>query len=302
MAAAIIDVKCGAREGLMNTKTLPLKLLNSLHRLIAAIGLLVSTGLLMPATLLAVMLSSNADVALAKASLMDPGVLESVENKDGASTQKYSDGLIVEISDHQISEKDEHFSMSAEMPDAYGRKSHDGNVDDFISQLIDLAGMHGGVPNSSREQALLRHFSGYYLKMKEPDKAERLAELYLQSQKVLEVKGEPLAYAERTLGAAKVGVKKYKEAVPLLVSAENFYKTSDDQRAYWQVLKDLSLALSETGQAKEGFDRLEASKALAAKNGFVELGAKLDETPTREQHEGIRPTGAIIRVDTFDSK
>src|ERR1700733_1674508 len=164
------------------------------------------------------------------------------------------------------------------MQDDYGRKALNGNVDDFISQLIDLAGMHGHMPNSSREQALLRHFSGYYLKMKEPDKAEPLAEFYLQSQTVLEVKGEPLAYAQRTLGAAKVGVKKYKEAVPLLVSAEKFYKTSDDQRTYWQVLKDLGVALSETGQAKEGFERLEASRALAAKNDFVESGAKLDET------------------------
>jgi hypothetical protein len=258
--------------------------------------------LLLPVTLLAVTLSSNCDVALARASLMDPGVLESVETKDGVTTQKYSDGLIVEISDQRISENDERFGMSADMPDDYGRKSHAPNVDGFISQLINLAGIHGHMPNSSREQALLRHFSGYYLKMNEPDKAEPLAELYLQSQTVLEVKGEPLAYAQRTLGAAKVCVKKYKEAVPLLVAAEKFYKTSDDQRAYWQVLKDLGAALSETGQVEEGFKRLEASKALAAKNAFVESGAKLDETPAREEHAGIRPTGAVIRMETFDSK
>jgi hypothetical protein len=118
----------------------------------------------------------------------------------------------------------------------------------------------------------------------------------------LEVKGEPLAYAQRTLGVAKVGVKKYKEAVPLLMSAEIFYKTSNDQRAYWQVLKYLAEALSETGQAEKGLECLQASKALASKNNFVESEAKLDETPAREVHAGIRPTGAVIRVETFDSK
>lgn len=281
---------------------MPLKLSNSLRRLMAPIGLLAPTGLLMQAALLAVTLSSNGDVALARASLMDPGVLESVETKYGLTTQKYSDGLIVEITDQRISEKDEHFGMSADMPDGYGRKSHDRNVDGFISQLIGLAAIHGHMPNSSREQALMRHFSAYYLKMKEPDKAEPLAELYLQTQTVLEVKGEPLAYAQRTLGAAKVGVKKYKEAVPLLVSAAKFYKTSDDLRAYWQVLKDLGVALSETGHAEEGFERLKDANALASRNGFVESGATVDETPARQEHAGLIPTGAVIRVENFDSQ
>ncbi len=266
------------------------KLFNSPHRLMCVLA----------ATILAATLSSSGYAALARASLMDPGVLESVDTKDGVTTQKYSDGLIVEISDKRISEKNEQFGMSADVPENYGRKSHDPNVDDFISQLINLAAMHGHMPNSSREQALLRHFTGYYLKMKEPNKAEALAELYLNSQMVLDVKGEPLAYAQGTLGMAKVGLKKYKEAVPLLVSAEKFYKTSDDQRGYWQVLKHLGVALSQTGHTEEGIERLDASRALAAKHHFVESEVILDETPAREEHAGIRPTGASIRVENFD--
>jgi hypothetical protein len=269
-----------------------------LYRLKFSSGLPAATRLLM-SVLMGVMLSSNAAVTLAKTSLMDPGVLESVETKAGVTTQTYSDGLVVETSDNQISEKDEHSEMSATMPHDYGRVSHNGYVDDLINQLIDLAYMHGHMPNSSREQALLRHFSGYYLKMKEPDKAEPLAQRYLEMQTVLAVKGEPLAYARLNLGSAMVGVKKYKEAVPLLMSAAKFYEANDDRRAYWQVLRELGLALSQTGQTEEGLKCVEASKTLAAKYHFVESEVKPDETPSREEYAGIRPTGASIGVENF---
>jgi tetratricopeptide (TPR) repeat protein len=233
---------------------------------------------------------------------MDPGILESTETSNGKTIQRYSDGLIVEISEREISERDEHFEMSAIMPDDYGHVRNAPLVDDLINNLMSLASVHGHMPNSSREQALLRHFSDYYLNMNEPQKAEPLAEAYLKEQMVLGVQGAPLAYAQRTLGAAKVGLRNHKDAVPLLKSAAKYYKDSDDRKAYWQVLKNLGLALSETGQAEEASKCQAASNALAAKYHFSEVQSKPQEFSAKKTSPGIRPTGASITVRNFDSK
>ena len=243
------------------------------------------------------------NVALAKSSNLDPGVLESVETHDGTTTQKYSDGLIVKISAHRISVDDNNFGMFSEMPDNFRRYRREPMVDSFIRDLIDMECMRAREPNSSREQALLRYFSDYYLEMQEPNKAEPLAERYLQTQIAMDVKGEPLAHAQRTLGAAKVGLGKYNEAAPLLRVAAKFYETSDDRLTRWQVLKDLARALAETGQTEEGLKCLKESKELETENQFIEPTSKPpDYEPPAELSRGITPTGAGVTVRHKNSK
>ena len=256
-------------------------------RLLAAIVVLI---------VIAACACSSPNIAQAKSSLLDPGVLESIETQDGITTQKYSDGLTVTTSARQISEDNKDFEMSAEMPDDFGRFRCAPMVDSFIDELIGMVSMQTHEPNSSREQALLRYFSDYYIDMQEPDKAEPLAKSYLEMQIALEVKGEPLAYAQRTLGYAKVDLKKYSEALPLLKAATKFYATSKDLHARWQVLKYLARALTETGQSAEGLKCLNASKALASENHFVEPAAKTDYAPPTNPQRGITPTGGSMTV------
>jgi tetratricopeptide (TPR) repeat protein len=217
-----------------------------------------------------------------KSSLLDPGTLQSVQIKSGTTIEKYSDGLTVEIGkDGCIKDESsiDHYEMTATPPEAYGQEKDNGMVDNFISQMLDFAWMHDGqVPNGSRQQSRLRQFSEYYLNMREPQKAEPLARRYLQTQKVLKVTGEPLAFAMQLLGRAELSLNDFKQAVPLLEDASAFYKQDPDQFRYCELLIDLSKALLQTGKVDEALQRLDTCRKLIQDHSFNSLTAKANSS------------------------
>lgn len=204
-------------------------------------------------------------------SLVEPGTLLSVETKDGKTVERYSDGLIVELSPNgerdERREQDQQ-SMHSCMPSGYGVMPPSEDVDSFIDSLIGLAGIYG--PNNSQLQSRLREYSVYFLRMKEPSKAEPLAEEYLHIQKVLHTKN-PLAFAQRNLGEVKSELGKYQEAAPLFEAAASFYKGAQDQMSYCNALNGWGLALIKSGRAQEAIKPLDDCIKVASEHSLPTL-------------------------------
>jgi len=215
--------------------------------------------------------------ALSKASLLDAGTLVSVEKKNGTAIEKYSDGLTVQIgADDSIRDdcpKDQ-YTMEARV---IGESAPEQVIDDNISMLLDFAWMHGHRnPNDSRVQSRLRQFSTYYLKKKEPEKAKPLAARYLHIQKVLQVKGEPLAFAQRNLADADLALGEFNEAIPLLSEAMEYYEHEGDKLIYCNILSDLGDALLKVNRPQEALSNLEICRKTITENRFESLQSKVD--------------------------
>jgi tetratricopeptide (TPR) repeat protein len=227
--------------------------------------------------LVGLLLNGQLLAAQALDSLIEPGTLLSVETKNGKTIEKYSDGLIAEI-DHDGNRKEtrtkDNFSMEGLVPDAYKKDQRDEAVEGFISTLIDIADLRG--PNTSQAQSRLRQFSAYYLKMKDPSKAEPLAQKYLHIQQVLRT-AEPLAYAQRNLGEIDIALGKFTEAIPLLQAAAAYYKSSPDRLSYCNALNDCGYALLRAGRPDACRMPLEECLLVAKENSFSELKKKAKE-------------------------
>jgi hypothetical protein len=217
-----------------------------------------------------------------KSSSLDPGTLVSVETKNGETIEKYSDGWIVHISkngDFSEDSTESPATMAASFPSGYGEKKDNSEIDDFISEIIGLSWMHGGSDeNSSCLQSRLRQFSSYYLNMGEPAKALPLAEQYLQIQEVLKVGGEPLAFAQKNLGEAKLAVSKSDEAVLLLQESSRYYHSSKNIPLYCATSNVLASALIKSGRPDEALKILYACQKVAAENKLSATGQNISAT------------------------
>jgi tetratricopeptide (TPR) repeat protein len=217
-----------------------------------------------------------------KSSSLDPGTLVSVETKDGETIEKYSDGLIVHISkngDFSEDSTESPATMEVNLPSDYGHAKDNMMVDDFIEETIDLSWMHGGWDeNSSSFQSRLRQFSSYYLSMGEPAKAVPLAEQYLQIQKVLKVGGEPLAFAEKNLGEAKLAMNKLDEAIPLLEESLRYYESSKNVALFCVTSNVLASALTKSGRPDEALKILYACQKTASQSKLTAIGQNISVT------------------------
>jgi hypothetical protein len=204
--------------------------------------------------------------AIALDSLIEPGILESVETKDGTTTEKYSDGLIVETKpngDRSETREADGWSMTA----SSGTDPNFPPTDlEGFEIFAELPG--AGSPNSSQMQSRLREQMVMLLQMKHPEMAEQPAEYYVHIQKILNAPTS-LAFGQLKLGEIKLALGKFSDAEKQFKLAGSFYKGDKDEAACCESLQGLAAALDAQGLTSEAVDVLHECKGLASAHSLL---------------------------------